>query len=564
MNQSQTQQLASLLERSAANLRQAGVSGALPAGLERLAGQVEQPCVLAVVGRMKAGKSTFLNALLGQDVARTGVTETTATINRFLYGSPPDPSRPVRCCWSGGRYEDVGQDFLDALQGHDPATLRRAAEIERLEYLLPSPYLREVTLVDTPGTAAVVDDHQQRTAEFLNLQRQLRERHDQQTQRLGSEADAVIYLVGPVARSTDQAFLEEFNQATGGRSRAINAVGVLAKIDLQPELLARRAELAGKIAAQLHTGLNSVVPVSAGLRRAVDRLVQDDRKGLARLTMALRSIAPPRLKKLLDSEEFFLELEAADCPVTPAERHELLGDMPWAVFTTIARLAADPALDSDAVLARLDELAGFGPLKEVMERHFFKRARFLRCYRILNDARKVLGEVRFQQLPEFRKRDRDDRARQDRWLAFIRAAGGDQAVAQELEEVVAQHCGRGGRAERLEALLKELDRDLGRLFHDLEEHNADFEALELLHKYPELFSQAELDELRPLLGLYGVETAQRLPAGKATVSHVAARQQYWLDACRRARHPARRRVAERVEARYGLILGELMQAGGGA
>ena len=242
---------------------------------------------------MKAGKSTFINALLGQDVAKVGVTETTATINRFRYGTPADPQRPIRCYWRGGRYEDVGRDFLDSLQGNDAEALRRAEGIDSLEYLLPNPFLRDVTLVDTPGTSAVVDEHQNRTAEFLNLQRQLRDRHSQETQRLGSEADAVIYLVGQVPRTTDQAFLEEFGQATGGRSRTLNAIGVLAKIDLQPEILARRQELADKIARQLQANLNTVVPVSAGLHQAVHGLREQDNRGLLRLMTQLRQI-PPR------------------------------------------------------------------------------------------------------------------------------------------------------------------------------------------------------------------------------------------------------------------------------
>jgi hypothetical protein len=162
------------LTQGATTLREARLPGEIAAALERLAGQVDQPCVLAVVGRMKAGKSTFINALLGEDVAKTGVTETTATINRIQYGTPANPERPVRCYWRGGRYEDVSRAFLDSLQGNTVEVLRQAGGIEYLEYLLPNPYLREVTLVDTPGTAAVVDEHQNRTAEFLNLQRQLR------------------------------------------------------------------------------------------------------------------------------------------------------------------------------------------------------------------------------------------------------------------------------------------------------------------------------------------------------------------------------------------------------
>ena len=41
-------------------------------------------------------------------------------------------------------------------------------------------------------------------------------------------------------------------------------MGVLAKVDLQPEILTRRIELAAKLATQLKASLNTVVPVSAG------------------------------------------------------------------------------------------------------------------------------------------------------------------------------------------------------------------------------------------------------------------------------------------------------------
>jgi hypothetical protein len=556
MNPTQPNELVRLLEQGAASLRDARLPGELAGRLEHLAAKVEQPCVLAVVGRMKAGKSTFINALLGQDVAKVGVTETTATINRFRYGVPADPQRPVRCHWRGGRYEDVSRDFLDSLQGSDAEALRRAEGIDYLEFLLPNPELRDVTLVDTPGTAAVVDEHQNRTAEFLNLHKHLRDRHGQETQRIGSEADAVIYLVGQVPRATDQAFLEEFGQTTGGQSRALNAVGVLAKIDLQPEILARRAELAGKIARQLKADLNTVVPVSAGLHQAVNGLRAQDNQRLRLLMTALRQIPLPRLNKLLDSDELY-EMDFDDCPVSVDERRELRGEMPWTVFTTIGRLAADPNLDDAGVVGQLQELAGFTPLREVLERHFFKRARFLRSYAVLNDARKVLSDIRFRQLPEFRKRDREDRARRERFLGFIRAAHGDAAIARELEDFVAGQCSAAGSADPLEAALKELDRKLGRLFHALEEHNADFAALEQLEKTPQPFTAEELDELRCLLGLYGVETDKRLARGQATVEYAAQRQEAWADVRAHTRDATRLRLAERAEARYGLILHEL-------
>jgi hypothetical protein len=508
---------------------------------------------------MKAGKSTFINALLGDDLARVGVTETTATINYFRYGSPADVTRPIRCHWRNGRQEDVGRDFLDGFQGNDLDILRRAEGIDHLEYFLPNPFLRDVTLVDTPGTAAVVDEHQDRTADFLQLRKQLRQRHQQDTQRLGRDADAVIYLVGQVPRSTDREFLDEFTQATGGQSRALNALGVLAKIDLQTEILDRRHELAAKIARQLQANLNTVLPVSAGLRRALDHLLAYNRKRFVMLLTSLRRIPSNRLKKLLDSEEMYLELESDDCPLTTAERRQLLGGMSWTVFTTIARVAADLSLSGAAVVTHLEALSGFGPLMEILQRHFFQRGRFLRCFRILRDARTILNEVRFQHLPAFRKHDRADLARRERFVQLIRSSSGDPGVARELEEFVNLQCGTARRAERLDAVLKDLDRQLGRLYHDLEEYNADFQALEHLEKHESLFTAEERHELKSLFGFYGLETDKRLPPGKAAIERAAERQQHWIDVRLRSREPVRRQIAERAEACYGLLLHETMR-----
>src|SRR5947209_14135013 len=93
--------LRTFLSEAAERLRDARLPQDLGEAVERLSGQVDQPCVVAVVGRMKAGKSTFLNALLGDDLAKVGATETTATINYFRHGRP-NPARPVRCHWQNG------------------------------------------------------------------------------------------------------------------------------------------------------------------------------------------------------------------------------------------------------------------------------------------------------------------------------------------------------------------------------------------------------------------------------------------------------------------------------
>lgn len=54
-----------------------------------LKARLEEPLRVAVVGIMKAGKSTFMNALMGKDVLQTGTLETTYTVGWFKYGKSP-------------------------------------------------------------------------------------------------------------------------------------------------------------------------------------------------------------------------------------------------------------------------------------------------------------------------------------------------------------------------------------------------------------------------------------------------------------------------------------------
>lgn len=539
------------LDQAVVQLQPYGLPTSLLDSLAQLAPQLEQPCVVAVVGRVKAGKSSFINALLGEDLAKVGTTETTATINYFVYGQP-NAQRPVRCFWRNQQYTDEERAFLDRLQGNDAETLRLAEGIDHLEYRLPNDFLKHVTLVDTPGTQAVVNEHQDRTAEFIRLEGQLRARHDQETSTLRETADAVIYLIGQVARSTDQEFLHEFNQATQGKSRALNAIGIIAKVDLLPELLRTRQTMAAKVGHQLKDSLNTVLPVSAGLKRALDDLLQKDGESLKRLINALHQIPPKRLEKLLDSEEFYLELE---CAVSAAERRALLGTMPWTVFTAIGRLAGNPELTLPRIVSEIEQIAGFAPLREALERHFFQRSQFLRGYRIMNDAYSLLKTIRYDHLPARRIQEIEEQARLDRFRSFIHQAQGDPAVGQELLDFLNSRSFR--RAAELETAYRRLDREFGHILNELDEYNADFAALQVMERHSAQFDDAEQDELRALFGLYGLESACRLPLIHATdPTYVERRQQHWQPISLWDRSEERRGVAERAMVRYGLILSE--------
>jgi small GTP-binding protein len=89
--------------------------------------------LLVVVGEFNAGKSAFINALLGAPVLREGVTPTTAVITRLRYAPSPGERR----------------------------------EGPLLEVGYPLDLLRDLAVVDTPGTNAILREHEEITSHFV-------------------------------------------------------------------------------------------------------------------------------------------------------------------------------------------------------------------------------------------------------------------------------------------------------------------------------------------------------------------------------------------------------------
>ena len=123
------QQLAATCERFGADVN--------PADLRTLRdtfAQLEELFLIVVAGEFNAGKSSFLNALLGEPVLPEGVTPTTDTLSLLQYGTEVS--------------SELRSDGLRVTT-------------------FPAEVLRQLTIVDTPGTNAVIRHHEQLTHEFI-------------------------------------------------------------------------------------------------------------------------------------------------------------------------------------------------------------------------------------------------------------------------------------------------------------------------------------------------------------------------------------------------------------
>lgn len=142
---------------------------------------------LVVVGEFNHGKSTFVNALLGETVLPTGVTPTTAAIHHLKYADKPEST----VVFTSGKRESIpfGDTKRFAVGGGASAD-----EVDYLEVGYPAKLLEErILLVDTPG----VND--------LSLQRA------DITYSYIPRADAVLFLLdaGQILKESERQFLQD-------------------------------------------------------------------------------------------------------------------------------------------------------------------------------------------------------------------------------------------------------------------------------------------------------------------------------------------------------------------
>jgi small GTP-binding protein len=124
----------SLLESLVEFLEDFGAPAEDTSLVRRKLADVEELFLLVIVGEFNSGKSAFINSLLGVDLAEEGVTPTTDRITVLKYGEQP--------------FE------------HE----RREGILEK-EY--PNDFLRQVAIVDTPGTNAIIRHHEELSRGFV-------------------------------------------------------------------------------------------------------------------------------------------------------------------------------------------------------------------------------------------------------------------------------------------------------------------------------------------------------------------------------------------------------------
>jgi hypothetical protein len=282
----------------------------LRADCAKLERRLREPVRVAIVGPVNSGKSTLLNALLGQRVAPTNRSECTRLVTWFRYGHP----QRVEIETADGVVKAVP---LSA-EGLLPDTLGIPVEsVKALHCYLANESLKDVTLVDTPGLGSVHADFSASTTELLAL--------GENSSEAAQRADAIVFLFNQAVMQDDYAALQLFKGAGGpdALQSAANAVGVLSKADQLGDPMgdpwAVAVELAGQYAGRFESEVGSVVPVIGLVAETAEAaaLMERDVQHLGKLA----SMDEKAFNRLVWSADRFA---SASAPVEPEDRERLL------------------------------------------------------------------------------------------------------------------------------------------------------------------------------------------------------------------------------------------------
>ncbi|MCX7745511.1 MAG: dynamin family protein [Clostridia bacterium] len=357
--------------------------------LKELKKRLNDPLRVAVVGLIKAGKSTLLNALLKEKLLITGKTETTYTVSWFKYGEQPRISVVMK----DGTQREASIDAISFWTERNSE--KENPELNNVRYVeiyCPNPILREIEFIDTPGLGSSYGIDSQNTMDFLGFDTN---EASEITVAEASMADAIVYAFSKAVGSSDEDVLTAFQGDSFSNSSPINAVGVLTKVDLywqgnseNPMTTAEPIVERYKKHPDISRVLYTILPINALLAEGFSGSFEYEWGILTRLS----AIDPERINSLLLRANNFCTREYPDIPVSPAERTYLYKRMgQYGIFTALD--AIRNRCGKNNLRELVYEKSGIPALANLIKQHFGNRAFLIKIRYIITRVKTLCYEL---------------------------------------------------------------------------------------------------------------------------------------------------------------------------
>ncbi len=349
--------------------------------------RLSEPLRVAIAGRLKSGKSTLVNALIGRRVAPTEVGECTRIVTQFRYGTA-DRVDVVRR--DGSRVSLP----LDE-SGMIPQRLGvPRSEISYVDVALTSDHLTDLMVVDTPGLSSANSVVSAGARRFLFNEAPIDDDIDDDSVGALSGAEAIVYVFTQSVRADDVAALEAFRSISARlSSNPINSLGLFNKVDKLAGGTADPWPVAGPLAADqaavLRRVVSDVVPIVGLLAETTEagRLTAADCEALR----TLAGLPDSDRTVLLASVDLFTGRE---CPVSRESRERLLRLLDlYGIGFAIAHLVANPALATSELIRLLHQVSGFPRLRETLNHAFRWRSDAIKAGWALSSLEKIASHA---------------------------------------------------------------------------------------------------------------------------------------------------------------------------
>lgn len=344
--------------------------------LDRIGARLNEPLRIALAGTLKSGKSTLVNALVGECIAPTDATEATRIVTWFRHG----PTPRATANHVGGRRSNV--PIVRTADGTGGLTFEfetlHPDDVADIDVEWPAEELTAATIIDTPGTSSLTPDVSARTLRLLVPPDGV------------PRVDAVVFLLRTL-NAADIALLKQIGDLVGGSAGALGMIGVASRAD---EIGAGRIDAmlsANEVATRFTTELDrtgicqAVVPVSGLLALTARTLRQSEFAALQKLA----GVEPAALNKAMLSADRFVR-DDPTLPVDSATRAQLLdrfGMFGLRISLALLRAGVD---DADSLAADLLERSGLVALREVIDQHFAQRSDQLKSHTALLALRRFV------------------------------------------------------------------------------------------------------------------------------------------------------------------------------
>ncbi len=345
--------------------------------VEQVRTKLGVPLTVTVAGGVSSGKSTLVNALLGQRVAAVDAGECTRVVTEFRYGAQE-------------RAEVVGVDgrveVMVLPRGRMPDNLGRPVEeISSVVVYLSNALLAHLAVVDTPGLNTVTEVNEETTSKFLGISG----REGEQTASAVSRADALIFLL-PMLRQSDSEALRGFSKLFGGSSlSSASALAVLSKVDRLAKgsnPLTAAAPIASRVAAELRGVVSAVLPVIGLLAETAQAAVFTEADARALGVVAAVDEPIDREDMLLTADDF---LSFDGLALDRQQRARLLSMLDL-YGLSVALHAADAGARTASDFVRvLDAASGFAAIREAVIERFAGQAELFKSHAAMSDLRRA-------------------------------------------------------------------------------------------------------------------------------------------------------------------------------